>query len=64
MAITKQTQALLYPPLRVRCHGREGFTLEEAMERAVVSFRCPECGWFHLLRPIQRPERERELQTR
>lgn len=51
-----QTHDLLYPPLRKQCQGRPCYTITEAFDLAIMSERCPVCGWFHLLRPRQTPE--------
>lgn len=46
------------------CKGRPCYTLDEAAARAVMSERCPVCGWFHVLKEIKQPESGRNLLTR
>lgn len=63
--MNNHTGELLYPPLRRTCHGRPCYTMQEAFDRAVMSERCPTCGWFHLLIEIKQPENHRpQLKTR
>lgn len=64
-----KTTAAIEPPFQFgpkrSCRGRVCYSLDEAAARAVMSERCPRCGWFHILREIHQPEAHlAQLKTR